>query len=396
MIKKESVARYLFFILGLLVNAFGISLIIKANLGSSPISSLPYTLSLKYPITLGQFTFLLNILLIAGQMVFLKKDFQKKQFLQIPISVLFSLFIDFSMHVLYFVVPANYISQIATLIAGCAILGFGVSMEVTANVVMLSGEAFVQAISLRSGKEFGIVKIFFDTTLALLACIVSLILLDGIKGVREGTVIAALIVGAFARFFNRRLKFIDETFSSFSPQEVIPEATSISATSSVIITIAREYGSGGRKIGQQIARDLNIPFYDSELITLEAKESGFAVDYVAEHEQSISNSLLFELIMQDYSAPIEKSLCYADRLFVAQSRVICNIAAQGPCVIVGRCADYILKNFPNCFNVFVHSDIDSEIKRTVNEYGVDAKQAPSEIKKINTNRANHYKHYTGR
>ena len=97
MAKRELTARYLFFIAGLFVNAFGISLIIKANLGSSPISSLPYTLSLNFPVTLGQFTLLLNAALIAGQIWLLKRDFRKEQFLQIPVAILFSFFIDCSM-----------------------------------------------------------------------------------------------------------------------------------------------------------------------------------------------------------------------------------------------------------------------------------------------------------
>ena len=194
MAKRELTTRYLFFIAGLFVNAFGISLIIKANLGSSPISSLPYTLSLKFPVTLGQFTLLLNAVLIAGQIWLLKRNFRKEQFLQIPVAILFSFFIDCSMALLEGFTPAGYASQILSLIAGCAILGLGVSMEVIANVVMLSGEAFVKAITLRTGKEFGITKIGFDTTLALLACAASLLLAGTIEGVREGTIIAALIV----------------------------------------------------------------------------------------------------------------------------------------------------------------------------------------------------------
>ena len=216
MAKRELTARYLFFIAGLFVNAFGISLIIKANLGSSPISSLPYTLSLKFPITLGQFTLLLNAVLIAGQIALLKKDFRKEQFLQIPIAILFSFFIDCSMALLSGFTPAGYASQILSLVTGCAILGL--SMEVIANVVMLSGEAFVKAITLRTGKEFGITKIGFDTTLALLACAASLLLAGTIEGVREGTIIAALIVGLFARFFNRRLAFVNKMIT-FAPNK---------------------------------------------------------------------------------------------------------------------------------------------------------------------------------
>lgn len=218
MSKRELSARYLFFIAGLFVNAFGISLIIKANLGSSPISSLPYTLSLKYPVTLGEFTLLLNALLIAGQLCLLKRDFRKEQLLQIPVAILFSYFIDCSMAVLSGVAPSGYASQIASLITGCAILGLGVSIEVIADVVMLSGEAFVKAITQRTGREFGITKIGFDTTLALLACAASLLLAGSIEGVREGTIIAALIVGLFARFFNRRLQFVNKLIT-FAPDK---------------------------------------------------------------------------------------------------------------------------------------------------------------------------------
>ena len=160
----------------------------------------------------------MNALLIAGQVYLLKKDFKKEQFLQIPVALLFSFFIDCSMALLAGYTPAGYAAQILSLVTGCAILGLGVSMEVIANVVMLSGEAFVKAITLRTGKEFGITKIGFDTTLALLACAASLLLAGTIEGVREGTVIAALIVGLFARFFNRRLGFINKMIT-FAPDK---------------------------------------------------------------------------------------------------------------------------------------------------------------------------------
>ena len=210
MSKKETVRRYTLFTIGLFTNAVGISLIIKAGLGSSPISSLPYTISLGFPVTLGTLTFILNLLLITGQMLLLKKDFQKKQWLQLPISVLFGFFIDISMLMLSWVVPEFYLWKIITLVLGCIILGLGVSLEVIANVVMLSGEAFVHAISQKKKKEFGWVKIGFDCTLMTLACITSLLLSGGVTGVREGTIIAPLLVGIVARYFNHKLTFLQK------------------------------------------------------------------------------------------------------------------------------------------------------------------------------------------
>ena len=146
MSKKETTKRYILFITGLFINAIGISLIIKAGLGSSPISSLPYTISLGFPITLGTLTFILNLFLIAGQIVLLKKDFKKIQWLQLPVSILFGFFIDLSMLILAWVMPEFYPWKMVTLLLGCMILGLGVSLEVIANVVMLWGEAFVHGI----------------------------------------------------------------------------------------------------------------------------------------------------------------------------------------------------------------------------------------------------------
>ena len=209
MSKQELLKRYVFFTIGLFVNALGVSLITKAKLGTSPISSVPYTLSMGFPVTMGTFTFLLNMVLIAGQIMFEKKNFQKIQLLQIPVSVLFGYFIDFTMSMLSFLNPHVYALKVLFLMIGCVILALGVSIEVIANVVMLSGEAFVKAISSRLKKDFGTTKVLFDATLVVCAIIISLLLFHNVAGVREGTITAALIVGLIAKFFNRILGFID-------------------------------------------------------------------------------------------------------------------------------------------------------------------------------------------
>lgn len=392
---KELIRRYILFIIGLFVNSLGICLIIKADLGSSPISSLPYTLSLKYPISLGTLTFCLNLFLIAGQMAILKKDFKKREWLQLPVSVLFGIFIDFSMWMLTWIVPEQYMMKIIILIIGCAVLGLGVSLEVIANVVMLSGEAFVQAISVKKKKEFGMVKIFFDTSLMVLAVIASLILFHAVIGVREGTIIAAFLVGMFARYYNRHLAFLTPYLLSSSQQksgEVVAEAPK--NHQQLVITIAREYGSGGREIGQRLSKRLGIPFYDKELIDLVAQENGMTADYVASHEQNISSNLLYEMIMQDFTAPIERSLSFDDALFVAQSKIIRKLASEQPCIIVGRCADYVLRDFSHCLKVFVHADYEHKLQRIVDEYGELPETAREKLKHTDKGRANHYRTYT--
>ena len=394
MSKKELLKRYALFILGLFINALGVSFITKANLGTSPISSIPYTFSLGFPYTMGEFTFLLNMVLIVGQMIFLKKDFKKIQFLQIPVSVLFGYFIDLTMSSLSFVNPEAYVLKIISLLIGCTILGFGVSIEVIADVVMLSGEAFVKAISTTLKKEFGITKICFDATLTLGACITSFVLFNNVSGVREGTVIAALIVGLIAKFFNKRLVFVNNLLSESVPAQVVSEETK-EKEEQIIITIAREFGSGGHQVGEELAHKMGISFYDKELIDIVAKESGYPIAFVENHDQKITNSLLYDLVMQNY-AYTKEDLPPLDALFVAQSKVIKNIADKESCVIVGRCADYILQDNPNCIHVFIHANKENRIKRLMDKYSIDFIKVEDEIKKNDKERSNYYRRYTNK
>ena len=151
MTRREWCKRYLFFLAGLFINSFGVSFITKAALGTSPISSVPYTLSLGFSPTLGMFTLYMSIVLILIQMILLRKDFPRQYLLQIPVSFLFSWFIDMTMELLGFLSPAAYPAKVICLLLGCAILGFGVFMEMAAGVVMLPGECFVNAISRNQG-----------------------------------------------------------------------------------------------------------------------------------------------------------------------------------------------------------------------------------------------------
>lgn len=200
--------RYLVFIIGVLINSFGISFITKASLGTSPISSVPYVFSLRFAPTLGEFSFVLNSAFILLQLLLLRRDFQKVQLLQVAVNFVFSWLIDVSMLLLASFAPVSYAAKLASLMAGCAILAFGISLEVYANVLMVPGEGIVYAISKVLNKEFGVVKACFDVTLMLTAVTLSLIFFRGLNGIGEGTVISALVVGMIVRLYNRRLGFI--------------------------------------------------------------------------------------------------------------------------------------------------------------------------------------------
>lgn len=221
MSKKELIRRYLFFLVGLFVNSLGISLITKANLGTSPISSVPYTLSIGFAPTLGMFTLVYSVLLIVIQLVILRRRFPRQFWLQLPISVIFSWFIDVTMEMLSFVQPQGYPLKFLSLLVGCLILGFGVFMEMAANVVMLPGECTVSAISTTWNTDFGKTKVAVDVTMAVSAAVLGLILYHALTGVREGTIISALLVGNIARTFN---KGIGSWVQNLLGEEELPSA----------------------------------------------------------------------------------------------------------------------------------------------------------------------------
>ena len=164
-----------------------------------------------------------------------------------------------------------------------------------------------------------------------------------------------------------------------------------------IITISRQYGSGGREIGAKLAGKLNIPFYDNELITRAAKESGFAEAAFANAESKATNSLLYSIAMglnsygnQDLGF---SHLSLDDRIYLAQSDVIRKVAAEGPCVIVGRCANYILRDVPNVVNIFIWADMKFRIERAIRIDNLSPNKAEENIAKIDKRRANYYNYH---
>lgn len=213
----EKVKRYLVFLVGLFVNSLGVSLITRADLGTSPISSIPYVLSLNFSFTLGEFTIAFSLLLIVLQLLILRKNFKPEHWLQIPISVAFGYFIDLTTAMLGDFRLTSYPAQFAFLLSSCVVLGVGVYLEVLPNVAMLPGESFVRAVCTTWKREFGASKIAFGVSMTVLAAVLSVVLAGGLAGVREGTVVAALLVGFIARQLNKRLRDLPSRLFAAAP-----------------------------------------------------------------------------------------------------------------------------------------------------------------------------------
>lgn len=200
--------RYLVFLLGLFISSFGVSFITRSNLGTSPISSVPYVLSLNFSWSLGEFTIAFSALLILLQILILRKNFRLEHLLQIPISIAFGYFIDLTMILLSSLNPSSYLIKLVCLIFGCVILGFGVYLEVLADVAMLPGESFVRAVTSTWNTDFGMTKVAFDVTITVSAVVLSFLFAHQLEGIREGSLIAALLVGFIARQFGSKLAFL--------------------------------------------------------------------------------------------------------------------------------------------------------------------------------------------
>ena len=394
-LKLEVYRRYILFAVSLFVNAMGIAFITKALLGTSPITSVTYVLSMFTPLTIGQWTIVLNLLFVLFELPFMTrkelKDDLRMFLLQIPISLCFGTFIDLSMNMLYWLEPVKYIDQIIYLLVGCVILAAGITLEVKANVAMMAGEYFVRVISQRFHGEFGYVKLCFDITLVCIACLFSICFMSGIYGVREGTVAAALLVGPIVHFISPYYRCFDKWINDVKDKDAI----ALRNIQHVIITIAREYGSGGHLLGEMLSKELGIKLYDKEFIHLVAEKSGINEQYIKKNEQSIPSFWLKCILGKNSEQSLERSLSSDDVLFVAESKIIQELAEKGPCIIVGRCADFVLRDYPNLIKVFCYSDLRSACVRCVQEYGVSEEKAESEIKRINHNRIAHYEYYTG-
>lgn len=201
----KKINRYVIYLISLFFISLGASLSIKANLGTSPLICIPYVSSLISHLSVGTTSFFFNIILIAVQIILLGKGFEKRQYLQIVIGTIFSLFIDFTLMLINFINPLDYVSQLGLLLLSCVVMAFGVLLEVKTEVVFLPGDGFIVAASKFLKREFGKIKPFCDVSFVITAAVLSFAFLGYLAGVREGTVISAIIIGPIVRIFKKYL-----------------------------------------------------------------------------------------------------------------------------------------------------------------------------------------------
>lgn len=167
-----------------------------------------------------------------------------------------------------------------------------------------------------------------------------------------------------------------------------------------VITISRQFGSGGHEVGERLARELNVPFYDKALIAMAAKQSGLSEEVFANADEKATSSLLYSMVMGSYSfgarVPGINEMPINDKLFIIQSDIIKKAAAEGACVVIGRCADYILREHENCLNVFIHANKEERIRRSIAKKDCEERKASDFVTKKDKQRANYYNFYSNK
>ena len=395
--------RYLLFLVGLFINALGVSLITKASLGTSPISSIPYVLSLNFKFTLGNFTIFFSIFLILLQILILRKNFKLENILQIPVSIAFGYFIDLTMYLFFWVDPKNYLVKVIALLVGCAILGFGVYLEVLADVVMLPGESFVRAIVQTWKTNFGTTKIIFDISMAVIAAALSFLFSGQLNGVREGTIIAALLVGFIARVLGKKLEFIKPVLfpEEYETKREVSEKIQNGGKQyrKNIIVIGRQYGSGGRTVGKMLAEKLGVSFYDKQIIQMASDESGIDVKLFGQVEEgsSVKASLFNKtgLYKGDLIAPDQKGFVSDENIFNYQAKIATDLAEKESCVIVGRCVNYVFKDRPNTLRVFVHAPWEFRVEKSREKISGSDEEIKKFLRRDDKRKQDYYRKFAG-
>lgn len=405
--RAEWLRRYASFVVILFIIAFGTSLSIRANLGSSPISAPPYILSLipGMNFTMGQLTICMHVFFITIQLLLLRKNFEARQYTQILVSFLFGFYTDLTMWMTGFLqIPFDlnpligYPLRFIELLIGGAVLAFGIACEVRCDSLMLAGEGLPLAISKFLKKDFGKVKICSDTSLVLIGTIFMFIYFGrwSWEMVGVGTLVSMFYVGFMVRVFSPHIGWLDQIFIPRAERQAAAAAVADQWSGNRIVTIARTYGSGGNAVGEAVARHLGCPCYNRQIIDQTAREMGYSTEFVAENEQNLSSGRLWEMIFTDSGIPASMNPSKEDAIYVSQSRTIRELAHKGPCVIIGRLANWILRDDPHVLRVFVTSGRDYAVRQIADKLHLSTDEAARKVDRVNTGRANHCRHYTGK
>ncbi|OUM61155.1 hypothetical protein PIROE2DRAFT_12914 [Piromyces sp. E2] len=380
----------------------GIAFSVKSDLGVSPVSSIPYSMTCIWGIEMGKATIIFHCVLVLIQVILLRRKFKIKNILQIIVGIIFGYFTTLCNWLVSFLPNVhNIVLRIIFMLLSTLFLAFGIFLYMPANIMPLAGEGAMQAVSDVTHINFAKVKIGFDVTMVMISLTCCLIFIKGLGSVGVGTIVAAILVGMILGvitkwFGERRDKLLGNKEKNKSSKIEMKEKRALEegkANNNYVITISREYGSGGRKIGKEIAKQLGINYYDLEILNKMTKEVDITEAVSQEEKQSINNTEDNYLLNWYTQNTTKEQLMMVEKIYHTHSRIIREKASKESCVIVGRLANHILKDTYNCFNIFISADMDRKIKKVIEREGLTEEEANAKIKKVEKERENHCMHF---
>ncbi len=403
--------RFLVYLAGLYLMAMGVVFSAESALGVSPVGSLAnvlYRIGLDAGapdfINLGNCTIAIYVLYLIVEAILLRKEFKPFMMLQLVASILFGQLVNLAGVMLSFLPePGNYAVKMLYLLCSIPLVAAGVMLYLSPNILPTPGDGMSLAIAKVTGKPLGTAKTIFDCSMLSISAVVSLVYFHKLVGVREGSVICALLVGFVLEQFRR--PFQKPLLAFLEVEDKVARALAAASSGylldasgkpKVLITIGREFGAGGYEIGTLLAKKLGITFYDKQINVMASEQSGIPLARIEEMERRMDRTVANDFRHAAY-AMTNGALSPVEEIYVAQSAVIRQLAAKDEsCVIMGRCADYLLYDDPNCFRIFIHARPDVRIQRTMLQFGLDEAEAKRQMENTDRSRAMHYKHFTGR
>ena len=403
--------RLLIYVLGMYLMAIGVVCSSRSALGVTPVSSLGNVLyrigvSAGAPsfVNLGNCTTAVFCLYLVVEFLILRRDFKPAMLLQVAASLLFGQLVNLASAMLFFLPdPGSYVMRLVYLAVSVPLVSAGVMLYLSPNLLAMPGEGLCLAVTKKTSLSMGTAKTIFDCSVVLLSVLASLLYFRGLVGVREGTVISALLVGFVLKLLQKPfqkplLRFVQRESKADRALEIASQGylTDAAGNPKIIITIGREFGSGGMEIGRLLAERLGIAFYDRQLDEMAAEKSGLPLEKVQAMSRHMERAMLNGFMDAAYAMSNE-ALSPEEQYFVAESSAIRQIAAgDESCVILGRCADYVLYDDPNCFRTFIHARPDIRIKRVMATMDLTQEEAKRLTDNTDRARASYYKRYTGR
>ena len=397
--------RILVFCVGQFVLATSVVFASRSSLGASPTTSIPnviYSILASKGITslsLGTLTTIVYCVFVLVQLLLLRREFKPYMLLEVAVSLLFGYFITAAQYMLAVIPdPANYAMRLLYLAISIPLIALGVVIYVSAQLISAPAEGVTAAMSKKTGWPVPKCKLIFDVTIVVIAAIVSLVFLRGLVGVREGTVISAILVGPVMKPV---MSLIQKPIMEFCGTQTRREAAMAGASAAaldigkLIITVDWEFGSGGDILARDLAEKLGAKVYSNdEIVSMEIEESGLPERFVKEHEKLMRHSAVYDYATYAYT--IHQSLDQLDELYAAQVEVVRKIAATEKCAIIfGHCGNYILRDDPNCFKLFIHAAPSVRVRRSEERHKIGAEAAQRAISATDHSRAKYHHDFTG-